>query len=442
MTQETHLCVAPGGLSTRLVILFTAVFLTWFATAPAWPHEPHEQGDQQQWGHWRGPLGNGASPTAIPPTRFDPATNCQWQQPIPGRGSSSPVVWTNQVFVTTAVPQEDGSGSMAFQLLCYERSTGNLLWTRTAATARPHEGTHSTNGYASASPCTDGQFVYAHFGSRGTFCFTMDGTLVWERDFGDKQTRNEFGEGSSPTLFGDRLIIPWDHEGPSRLICVDARTGQTIWDTPRDEPTCWATPLVVSIPDGGHQIVMNGQTAARSYDLKTGIERWRCPGQTQRPVASPVAANGLVYIGSGFRGSFLGCFDLTGHGDLAETQHVRWTVSRDTPDIASPLLHDGRLWYYKEKSGLLTCLDAATGQPHYERERIPGISRTYASPVAAGGHIYLTDRSGAITVIKDGPDLSIVATNDMGEGVDASPAPVGQQLFIRGDRHLFCFGQK
>jgi outer membrane protein assembly factor BamB len=440
MKQETRLHAAPEGISTRLVILFTAVFLTWFATAPAWPHEQQQDEHDQQWGHWRGPLGNGASPTAIPPIRFDPATNCQWRQPIPGRGSSSPVVWDNKVFVTTAVQQEEGSGSMAFQLLCFERSTGNLLWTRTATTARPHEGTHSTNGYASASPCTDGQFVYAHFGSRGTFCFTIDGTLVWERDFGDMQTRNEFGEGSSPTLFGNRLIIPWDHEGLSRLICVDASTGQTIWDTPRDEPTCWATPLVVSLPDGGHQIVMNGQMAARSYDLKTGIEHWRCAGQTQRPVASPVAASGLVYIGSGFRGAFLGCFDLTGHGDLADTPHVRWSVSRDTPDIASPLLHDGRLWYYKEKSGLLTCLDATTGEPHYERERITGISRTYASPVAAGGHIYLTDRSGAITVIKDGPVLSIVATNDMGEGVDATPAPVGQQLFIRGERHLFCFG--
>jgi hypothetical protein len=181
---------------------------------------------------------------------------------------------------------------------------------------------------------------------------------------------------------------------------------------------------VVSLADGGtagRDERADGGPQLRPF--QTGIERWRCPGQTQRPVASPVAANGLVYIGSGFRGSFLGCFDLTGRGDLAETQHVRWTVSRDTPDIASPLLHDGRLWYYKEKSGLLTCLDAATGQPHYERERIPGISRTYASPVAAGGHIYLTDRSGAITVIKDGPDLSIVATNDMGRGRRCQPCP-------------------
>jgi outer membrane protein assembly factor BamB len=396
--------------------------------------------DLDQWGHWRGPLGTGTSPTATPPTEFGPSNNCAWKQPIPGQGSSSPVIWEDSVFVTTAVPVTPGGSELDFRLFCFERATGEKRWDRSAIKAAPHEGTHSTNGYASASPCTDGRHVYAHFGSRGLFCFTMSGDLKWSRDFGDMQTRNEFGEGSSPTLVGDRIVIPWDHEGPSRLICLNALSGETIWDVPRDEPTCWATPLVVTMADGSQQVVMNGQTAARSYDLSTGRELWRCGGQTQRPVASPVAASGLVFIGSGFRGAFLGCFDLTGQGDIEGTSHVHWTVNRDTPDIASPLLHAGRLWYYKEKTGLLTCVDAANGQPHYERQRIPGVSRTYASPVAAGGHIYLTDRSGTITVIKDGPELSVAATNDMGEGVDATPAPVGQQLFIRGERHLFCFG--
>jgi len=396
--------------------------------------------DLDQWGHWRGPLGTGTSPTARPPTEFGPSNNCAWKQPIPGQGSSSPVIWEDSVFVTTAVPVTPGGSELDFRLFCFERATGEKRWDRSAIKAAPHEGTHSTNGYASASPCTDGRHVYAHFGSRGLFCFTMSGDLKWSRDFGDMQTRNEFGEGSSPTLVGDRIVIPWDHEGPSRLICLNALSGETIWDVPRDEPTCWATPLVVTMADGSQQVVMNGQTAARSYDLSTGRELWRCGGQTQRPVASPVAASGLVFIGSGFRGAFLGCFDLTGQGDIEGTSHVHWTVNRDTPDIASPLLHAGRLWYYKEKTGLLTCVDAASGQPHYERQRISGVSRTYASPVAAGGHIYLTDRNGTITVIKDGPELSIVATNDMGEGVDATPAPVGQQLFVRGERHLFCFG--
>ena len=427
-----------GHQSVRsATLLLAGMFLTCLLGATQ-----ADAADLDQWGHWRGPLGTGTSPTATPPTEFGASNNCAWKQPIPGLGSSSPVIWEDSVFVTTAVPVTPGGSELDFRLFCFERATGEKRWDRSAIKAAPHEGTHSTNGYASASPCTDGRHVYAHFGSRGLFCFTMSGDLKWSRDFGDMQTRNEFGEGSSPTLVGDRIVIPWDHEGPSRLICLNALSGETIWDVPRDEPTCWATPLVVTMADGSQQVVMNGQTAARSYDLSTGRELWRCGGQTQRPVASPVAASGLVFIGSGFRGAFLGCFDLTGQGDIEGTSHVHWTVNRDTPDIASPLLHAGRLWYYKEKTGLLTCVDAANGRPHYERQRIPGVSRTYASPVAAGGHIYLTDRSGTITVIKDGPELSIVATNDMGEGVDATPAPVGQQLFVRGERQLFCFGQK
>ena len=310
--------------------------------------------ESDQWGHWRGPLGNGVSPTATPPTTFGPESNCLWKQPIPGRGSSSPVIWDDRVFVTTAVPVTAGSRELDFKILCFDRTTGKQRWARSAVRATPHEGTHSTNGYASASPCTDGRHVYAHFGSRGLFCFAMEGEPIWNRDFGNMQTRHEFGEGSSPTLAGDRIIVPWDQEGPSRLICLDALTGETIWDVPRDEPTCWATPLVVNLADGSRQVVMNGQTAARSYDLASGRELWRCGGQTTRPAASAVAADGLVFIGSGFRGAFLGCFDLTGGGDIAGTSHVHWTVSRNTPDIASPLLHVGRLWYYKEKTGLLT----------------------------------------------------------------------------------------
>jgi len=427
--MSTYLHSRPSFLAVAIGVGLTLLPLSAGAADPL-----------AQWGHWRGPLATGASPTATPPTSFGPTETCLWSQPLPGRGSSSPVVWNDRVFVTTAVETLAGNGQRDFRLLCLDRATGRLVWEQTAVTAVPHEGTHSTNGYASASPCTDGRHVYAHFGSQGLFCYTLDGTLIWSRDFGDMQTRNAFGEGSSPTLFDDRILVPWDHEGPSRLFCLNAQTGKTVWEVPRDEPTCWATPLVVTLADSSQHVVMNGETKARAYDLATGRERWRCGGQTARPVATPVAAAGRVYIGSGFRGSFLACFDLTGTGNIEGTEHIHWSVTRDTPDIASPLLHAGRLWFYKEKSGLLTCLDATTGRPHYERQRIPGISRTYASPVAAGGHLYLTDRSGVITVIEDGPELTVVATNDLGEGVDATPAPVGNQLFVRGERHLFCFG--
>jgi outer membrane protein assembly factor BamB len=330
---------------------------------------------------------------------------------------------------------------LAFKVLCFDRNTGQLLWEQTAKVATPHQATHATNGFASASPCTDGQHVYAHFGSRGLYCYTTDGEFKWKRDdFGKMDTRNSFGEGSSPTLEGDKILVPWDHEGPSFLYALDKSTGETIWKARRDEPSCWATPLVVE-HEGAKQIVMNGQTCARAYDLETGKELWRCGGQTERPVASAVAADGLVVIGSGFRGAFLGAFRLDGQGNIENTDRVIWTLNRDTPDIASPLLSNGRVYFHKGKTGMLSCVDAATGKPHHTVARIPGLSTTYASPIAAGGHVYLTGRSGTTVVIKDADQLEIVASNSVGETVDATPAPVDNELFIRGERHLFCISE-
>ncbi|SRR6056297_855179 len=398
------------------------------------------------WAHWRGPTGNGVAPQGQPPVRWSTTENVRWKVAIPGRGSGSPIIWEDRVFVITAVPTDPNAGPTArselqFQLLCFNRGDGSLRWQKTATVATPHQDTHITNGFASASPCTDGTYVYAHFGSRGLFCYTLDGELVWKRtDLGAMSTRNAFGEGSSPTLAGDQIIVPWDHEGPSSLYALNKRTGQTVWQVTRDEPTCWATPLIIE-HQGKQQIIMNGQTAARAYDLQTGEELWRCGGQTERPVASAVAENGLVFIGSGFRGSFLGAFHPGGAGDIEGTPAVAWTIDRDTPDIASPLLSNGRLYFYKAKTGLLTCVDAATGKPHYTASRLPDIRSTYASPIAAGGYVYLTGRSGTTVVIKDAPTLEVVATNSVGETVDATPAPVDGELFIRGERHLFCIAE-
>ena len=251
--------------------------------------------------------------------------------------------------------------------------------------------------------------------------------------------RNGFGEGSSPTLVDDKVLVPWDHEGQSYLFALDKRSGDTVWQVKRDEPSCWATPLVVEHA-GQRQIIMNGQNKARAYDLETGKELWHCGGQTQRPIASPVTANGLVIIGSGYRGSFLGAFRLDGQGDIENTSNVVWTQTRDTPDVASPLLSNGRLYFYKGRTGLLSCVDATTGHPHYATQRI-GLGNIYASPIAAGGYVYLTDRNGETVVIEDSDQLRIVAKNSVGETVDATPAPVGDELFIRGEQQLFCIAE-
>ena len=420
----------------------------------------------ENWGHWRGESGNGVSSVATPPTEWSDSKNVKWKVAVPGRGSGSPVIWNDNIFVVTAVkegeqpaaaapaaqeaPQQGrrrgrggrGRGgpipNLAFKLLCYDKATGDLKWEKTATVGTPHQATHSTNGFASASPCTDGDHVYAHFGSRGLYCYSLDGELVWQRDdLGKMQTRNSFGEGSSPVIHGDKLLVPWDHEGDSALFALNKLTGETIWKAERDEPTCWATPLVVKNGDK-HQVIMNGQNYARSYDLETGEELWKCTGQTERPVACPVQLDNLVIVGSGHRGSFMGAFRLDGEGDIENTESVAWTINRDTPDIGSPILSDGRLYFYKGKAAILTCLDAATGKPHYSSERLSGMDTIYASPVAAGGYVYLTSRNGTTVVIKDAEQLEVVATNSVGETVDATPAPLGNELFIRGEQHLFC----
>ncbi len=396
----------------------------------------------ENWGHWRGPGGNGAAVNASPPTEWSRTKNVKWKVELPGRENSSPVIWEDRVFVSTTVPVDgpnsSGLPTFEFKVLCFDRNDGKLLWQRTATLAQPHQETHSTSGFASASPCTDGQHVYAHFGSRGLFCYTMNGELKWKReDFGKMDTLNSFGEGSSPTLEGDRILVPWDHQGPSALYALDRLTGKTIWKTDRDEPTGWATPLVVEHA-GRKQVVMNGQNFARGYDLETGKELWRCGGQTVRPIASPVADQGMVFVGSGFQGAFLAAFRLNGEGDIQGTDKVAWVIDHDAPDVTSPLLSSGRIYFHKGKSGQLSCVDAATGKPHYTARRIRGLDRTYASPIAAGGHVYLTATTGTTVVIKDADALRIVATNTVGEAVGATPAAVDNELFIRGAKHLFC----
>ena len=435
-------------------------------------------GFADNWAHWRGDHGNGVATNATPPTEWSSTKNVKWKVRIPGQGSGSPVIWEDRVYVVSGVPasperplaarpstatpvpnqqserqqSRPGGGQsrsrggrdasplqmLKFTVFCFDRATGEQVWSQVAVEARPHEGTHSTNNFAAASPCTDGQHLYASFGSRGLYCYTMDGKLIWQReDFGKMETRNSFGEGSSPTLVDDKIIVPWDHEGQSSIFALDKLTGKTIWSTQRDEPTCWATPLVIE-NDGAKQVIMNGQTNARSYDLQTGRELWRCGGQTERPVASAVADGGLVFVGSGHKGSFLAAFRPSGRGNLEGTDNVIWTLKRDTPDIPSPLLSSGRLYFHKAKLGVLTCVDAATGTPHFGPERLPGLDTIYASPIAAAGHVYLTGRNGTTVVIKDSDTFEVVATNSVGETVDATPAPVDDELFIRGAQHLFC----
>ncbi|HMP07565.1 MAG TPA: PQQ-like beta-propeller repeat protein, partial [Lacipirellulaceae bacterium] len=317
----------------------------------------------RQWHAWRGPEATGVAPHGDPPLRWDAQTNIRWNTPVEGRGSASPIVWRDRIYLLTAVdtgrPGPDAAEGQRnlhqFKILCLDRRTGELLWERTANEAVPHESLHQTNTYASGSATTDGERLYASFGSFGVYCYDLDGQPLWQRDLGRMQTRNQFGEGVSPTVYGDYLIVNWDQESDSRIYALDAATGQTRWEQPRDEITSWNTPIVVA-GGGRTQVVVNGTNRARGYDLHTGEVIWECGGQTVNAIASPVALEEVVFCMTGFRGNAVYAIPLSAVGDITGTDQVTWHFGRAGPYGPSPILYDDRLYFFKSNNAILTCL--------------------------------------------------------------------------------------
>jgi outer membrane protein assembly factor BamB len=419
--------------------------------------EDLDQERRVNWHHWRGPLASGSSPTGTPPLHWDANTNVKWKAALPGRGSSTPIVWKDQVFVLTAIKTdrtaEPGSLPPAdprfpkkttaptnyyqFVVLSFDRGTGALRWRRIATEQVPHEGHHPTHSYAAGSPTCDGRYLYVCFGSHGLYCYRLDGTLVWQRDLGKLNTRLGWGEAVTPVVDGDALLLNWDQEAASALLCLDARTGQTRWKADRDEKTSWNTPLVIHQGDKS-QVVVNGTTRIRSYDLASGRLLWTGGGMTVNPIPSPVADSVRVYCMSGYTGSAACAIPLDARGDLAREDQLAWRHGRGTPYVPSPLLLDGRLYFTQANNALLTVLDAAHGTPLLDRVRLPGQTSFYASPVAAAGRIYLADREGVTLVLKPSDKLEVLASNRLDDGFDASPAIAGKQLFLRGQKYLYC----
>src|SRR5262249_25682813 len=252
-----------------------------------------------------------------PPVEWSETKNVRWKMEIPGRGSASPVVWGDRLFLLTAVPagltgadaHKPRGGAQPrdvhrFAVLAIDRKTGKVIWEQTARELQPHEASHQDNGtYASSSAITDGQRVYAWFESQGMYTYDMNGKLLWSKDLGKKRMRNQFGEGSTPVLYGDRIVIVFDHiAGPSFIAALDKNTGHEVWRMPREEIDTWATPLVVEV-GGRPQVIASGKNHIQSYDLETGKLVWQSPGVTMNPIPSPVFADGLLFVTSGFQGN-------------------------------------------------------------------------------------------------------------------------------------------
>ena len=410
-----------------------------------------------QWGQWRGPLATGESPRGDPPVEWNEKKNVRWKKELPGKGHASPIVWGNRVFILSAVPHgeklkvpeqppgahnnDDPTRKTEFIVMALHRATGKTLWQTTVRDAQPHQSAHESGTWASASPITDGERVYAFFGSNGLHCLSVEGKILWQKDFGDMQVKHGHGEGASPALHGNTLVVNWDHEGDSFIVALDAKTGKERWRQPRDEGTSWATPIIVEV-DEKPQVIVSGTTAMRGYDLASGKIVWSCGGLSQNVVASPVAADGVVIAGSSYLRKAMRSVRLSGaKGDLAGTDHLLWSRRQRTPYVPSPLIHRGHVYFLRHYQAILSRLEIQTGKEPTGPFRIPELLNLYASPAAAAGRIYLTDQQGVTVVLDGGDEPKILGTNRLEESINASAAIAGKELFLRGHRHLYCIAR-
>lgn len=440
------------------------------------------------WPQWRGPELTGVAPGANPPSAWSETKNIQWKYDIPGIGGSTPIIWGDKVFIQTAVdtqvagtPPDVGQGGGGgarpggarpggqggpggrrprgrggrgggggggapttvhnFDIICLDRNSGDVLWQATAQSEVPHEGHRSDHSFASHSPVTDGEHIYVWFGSRGLHCFTLDGKKVWSRDLMKMRTRNAFGEASSPAIHGDTIVVNCDQEGQSEIFAIDKKTGKTIWSQKRDESTTWVTPLILEV-GGKAQVIVSATRKTRAYDLASGDIVWECGGQTTNVIPTPVAGFGKVYATSGYQGNSLQAIELGHTGDLTGSDAVKMLATRDTPYVPSPLLYGENLYILSKNDGVISSYNAQTGAAMMPRTRLPGMTGVYASPVGAAGRVYLPGRYGKVIVFKDGASLEVVATNELDDEFNASPAIVDDQVFLRGKNSLYCISER
>ncbi len=409
----------------------------------------------ENWVQWRGPSADGrAGENAKPPLQWSQNSNIAWTIPLEGEGSATPIVYGNQVIVLSAVKTNRKSATAIvnderaktvpdahvyqFLVTSVDRYSGKKLWEKTVIEQVPHEGKHETNTYAAGSPITDGDHLYFSFGSRGVFCYSLQGDKIWEVDLGDMRTRSGWGEAVTPALTDDSLIINWDQEEGSFIIALDKKTGETRWKKERPgEVTSWNTPFVTTY-QGKQQIIVNGTGTVKSYDAKDGTLLWECGGQTTNAIPSPIRFRDSVICMSGYRGSLACSIPLQSRGDVTESSAIDWKVTQGTPYVPSPIISGTRLLFTAGNTSVLSGLDAVSGKSLFERKRLPALKSMYASPIHANGHYYFTSREGTTVVLKDNESLDVVAVNALDDLIDASPVAVDHQLFLRSWSKLYC----
>lgn len=414
------------------------------------------------WPQWRGPDGSGISTEKNLPAEWSTTKNIKWKTPIDGRGHSSPIVWENKIFLTTAIEGEEVPGAKApkhmlgdkefvhpdsvgankkhtFKVIALNRDTGKILWQAVAFEGTPYDDRHRKSSYAASTPATDGKMVYAFFGSEGLYAYDFNGKLAWKADLGKMGTVG-MGTGTSPILFENLVIIQADEENAtaSYMVAFDKKTGKEVWKTPRKVQVSWATPLLVKTAKRA-ELIASGTESVIAYDPATGKELWTHKGLESNAIPSPVANNEFVYLVAGYPAKLAMAIKLGGSGDLTGTPNVPWKHTKGTAYVPSPILY-GDYLYLTTDRGILTCIDAKTGEVKYEGGRIPVPATFTASPVAFEGKILMTSEDGDTFIVKAGPKHEIIGTNSVGEPVYASPAIADGRIYIRGEKHIYAIG--
>ena len=445
----------------------TAVLLT-FAVS-----QPLAQRPGDRWPSFRGPAASGVGEGVRLPDGWDikKARNVRWTAVLPGLAHSSPIVWGDRVFVTTAISSQAGAtfkpglygeGTASedrsvhrWVVLAFDSRTGAPIWQQTAYEGVPREKRHIKATYANATPATDGRRVVAFFGSQGLYAFDLSGRLLWKKDLGVLNTgaydlpEYEWGTASSPIIYKDLVIVQCDTQGESFVLAANLDTGETVWKTARTELPSWGTPTVYPAQAGRPaELITNASNFIRGYDPDTGMERWRLGGSSKITAPTPVFTRDLIVVASG-RAPERPIFaikpgasgDITLRPNQTSNKHVLWSRTGRGSYMPTPLIYDGVL-YILANQGLLDAYEPGSGEEIY-RQRIPHEGSGFsASPVAAGGRIYLSSEDGDIFMIRAGREFEILGRYPMGEPLMATPALAGDTMYVRGERHLFAIGGK
>lgn len=432
---------------------------------------PASDGPTVHWPQFRGPAARGIAEGAGTPTTWDveKGENVRWKQAIPGLGHSSPAIWGDRIFLTTAVAGEkeasvrtglygdiesvDENYPHKFQVICLDKKTGRILWTQTAHEGVPKVKRHLKGSHASCTVATDGRHVVAFFGSEGLFCYDFEGKLLWKRDFGIIDSgyfavpTAQWGFASSPVIFEGRVIIQADGQKDSFVAALDVRDGRDLWKTPRQEVPTWGTPTVHR-SGGRTQVICNGWKHIGGYDFETGKELWKLVGGGDIPIPTPIVAHDLIFIANAHgRMGPVYAIRLNAEGLIeapepgTENQHIAWWNDRVHDYMHTPIVVGDEL-YTCRTEGILNVFDARTGEKRYGKRLGTGGSSFTASSVAADGKVYIVNESGDVFVVKAGREFELLATNSMGDVCMATPAISEGVIYFRTQKSLIAVGAK